>query len=91
MRKFTSVLLVLVLCAALDVVAAAADTSDAGKACTQTQFVGLSEPENLGDGSAALQVTLENGKEYVIGFTLGEGETPIRHKIIVIFLNIIFS
>ena len=75
MRKFTSVLLALVLCAALDVVAAAADTSDAGKACTQTQFVGLSEPENLGDGSAALQVTLENGKEYVIGFTLGEGET----------------
>lgn len=74
MRKFTSVLLALVLCAALDVVAAAADTSDAGKACTQTQFVGLSEPENLGDGSAALQVT-ENGKEYVIGFTLGEGET----------------
>ncbi len=75
MRKFTSVLLALVLCAALDVVAAAADTSDAGKASTQTQFVGLSEPENLGDGSAALQVTLENGKEYVIGFTLGEGET----------------
>lgn len=75
MRKFTSVLLALVLCAALDVVAAAADTSDAGKASAQTQFVGLSEPENLGDGSAALQVTLENGKEYVIGFTLGEGET----------------
>ena len=76
MRKFTSVLLALVLCAALLCIGAgAADTSDAGKASTQTQFVGLSEPENLGDGSAALQVTLENGKEYVIGFTLGEGET----------------
>lgn len=76
MRKFTSVLLALVLCAALLCIGAgAADTSDAGKASTQTQFFGLSEPENLGDGSAALQVTLENGKEYVIGFTLGEGET----------------
>ena len=75
MRKCTSVLLARVLCAGLDVVAAAADTSDAGKASTQTQFVGLSALEDLGDGSAALQIELENGKKYVIGFTLGEGET----------------
>ena len=73
-KKLLSLLLALCVAVSLAVVPAAADTTDAGEAYTPTQSAGLSAPEGLGDGSAALQFT-ENGKKYVIGFTLGEGET----------------
>ena len=73
-KKLLSLLLALCVAVSLAVVPASADTPDAGEASTPTQSAGLSEMEGLGDGSAALQFT-ENGKKYVIGFTLGEGET----------------
>ena len=73
-KKLLSLLLALCVAAPLAVVPAVADTPDAGEVSTPTPSAGLSAPEGLGDGSAALQVT-ENGKDYVIGFTLGEGET----------------
>ena len=73
-KKLLSLLLALCVAASLAVVPAVADTPDAGEVSTPTPSAGLSAPEGLGDGSAALQVT-ENGKDYVIGFTLGEGET----------------
>ena len=74
-KKLLSLLLALCVAVSLAVVPASADTPDAGEASTPTQSAGLSEMEGLGDGSAALQIELGNGKKYVIGFTLGEGET----------------
>ena len=74
-KKLLSLLLALCVAVSLAVVPASADTPDAGEASTPTQSAGLSEMEGLGDGSAALQIELGNGKKYVIGFTLGKGET----------------
>lgn len=73
-KKLLSLLMALCVAVSLSVVPAVADTPDAGEVSTPTPSAGLSAPEGLGDGSAALQVT-ENGKDYVIGFTIGEGET----------------
>lgn len=80
-KKLLSLLLALCVAASLAVVPAVADTPDAGEVSTPTPSAGLSAPEGLGDGSAALQVT-ENGRDYVIGFTIGEGETRtiMRHS-----------
>ena len=61
-KKLLSLLLALCVAVSLAVVPAAADTTDAGEAYTPTQSAGLSAPEGLGDGSAALQFT-ENGKK----------------------------